>query len=224
MASSIRLVKDQERKDRTRRLLMEAAARVFVERGYHPTLISDIVAEAGVGQGTFYRFFPNKRSIFEALFDGFSSSLLGQFREFSAHLPSNIEEYREASIRSVGEVARVLLDRREMARFFMRQAPVIDSEFEARFSATLDLFAGLAQGYLEHAISLRFARECDTVIVSQCLVGIARHLITTFLEHTSEEGETRRILREVIDFAFLGFGPQGRRATSGQPDCKGEKS
>jgi AcrR family transcriptional regulator len=207
MTTALRKVKDQERKDRTRALLMDAASRVFVDRGYHPTLISDIVAEAGVGQGTFYRFFPNKRSIFEALFEEFADSLLGQFQEFSANPPSNLEEYREASRKSLAEVARVLMAHREMAQLFMRQAPVIDRDFEARFADTLDLFASLARGYLEHAISLGFARSCDTSVVSQCLVGIARHLVSTLLSGSTDEEDTRRVLGEVIDFAFSGFGP-----------------
>ncbi len=198
---------DQERKERTRGILMEAACRVFIHRGYHATLISDIVAEAGVGQGTFYRFFPNKRAIFQSLFDQFVELLLIEFRDFSSHLPSNYQEYRRASVRSISQVAHILLENREMARFFMRQAPVIDPEFELHFNAAVDAFAGLARGYLEHAIQCGFARACDARIVSQCLVGIARHLITTMLDRATSATEVQEVLSEVLDFAFLGIGP-----------------
>lgn len=209
MPSPLRQTRDSQRKERTRTALLDAARAVFVEKGYHPTLISDIVAEAGVGQGTFYRFFHSKRAVFEALFEQFAERLLGEFSDFSAHLPTNLEEYREASVRSLGEVASILLENREMAIFFLRQSPVIDRDFEARFEETLSAFAALARGYLEHAIRSGFARSCDTEVVSQCLVGIARQMISSSLKDELNAEDVRHLVREVIDFAFVGFGPRG---------------
>ena len=34
--------------------LITCAARLFAERGYHPTSVADIVAALGVGKGVFY--------------------------------------------------------------------------------------------------------------------------------------------------------------------------
>jgi len=42
---------------------MQIALKQFVESGYHATKVSDIVAEAGVAQGTFYWYFKSKESI-----------------------------------------------------------------------------------------------------------------------------------------------------------------
>lgn len=47
---------------------MDAAARVFAERGAEATL-NDIACAAGVGVGTVYRKFPDKEALFDALFD-----------------------------------------------------------------------------------------------------------------------------------------------------------
>ena len=44
MVSETRRKKDEERKARTRRLLLDAAARVFAQNGYHAPRIADIVA------------------------------------------------------------------------------------------------------------------------------------------------------------------------------------
>ncbi len=43
-----------------------AARKLFVERGYHATRPQDIAREAGVGHGTFYLHFPDKRACFRA--------------------------------------------------------------------------------------------------------------------------------------------------------------
>lgn len=43
--------------------IMQAARRVFTEKGYHDALISDIAEQAGVVEGSIYRFFANKREL-----------------------------------------------------------------------------------------------------------------------------------------------------------------
>lgn len=57
------------RKQESRRKLMAAARRLFVERGYHDTRPQDISREAGVGHGTFYLHFEDKLDCFIAFAD-----------------------------------------------------------------------------------------------------------------------------------------------------------
>lgn len=47
--------------------LLEAASRVFLRRGYAATRVQDVVREARVSRGTFYRHFESKRSLLGAL-------------------------------------------------------------------------------------------------------------------------------------------------------------
>lgn len=53
--------------EETRRALLDAAARLFAEHGYHDTSVPDIVREVGVGHGTFYEYFASRRDILLAL-------------------------------------------------------------------------------------------------------------------------------------------------------------
>lgn len=57
------------RKQNSRRKLLDAGKRLFVERGYHDTRPQDISREAGVGHGTFYLHFSDKRECFLAFVD-----------------------------------------------------------------------------------------------------------------------------------------------------------
>ena len=51
--------------DARRRHLIAVARRVFAERGYHGTSVSDLIREAGVARGTFYHDFESKRAVFQ---------------------------------------------------------------------------------------------------------------------------------------------------------------
>jgi AcrR family transcriptional regulator len=55
------------RRAQTRQTLLDAAATLFAERGYHGTTVPNIVRAAGVSQGTFYQYFGNRRDVLVAL-------------------------------------------------------------------------------------------------------------------------------------------------------------
>ena len=52
---------------RTRKRLLDAAAVVFSDKGYHATRVDDIVRRARTSHGTFYLYFANKEDLFHAL-------------------------------------------------------------------------------------------------------------------------------------------------------------
>lgn len=62
-------VRGAKRKLESRRRLMAAARQLFVARGYHATRPQDISREAGLGHGTFYLHFKDKRECFLAFVD-----------------------------------------------------------------------------------------------------------------------------------------------------------
>ena len=64
------------RAERTRRALLEAGATVLPLRGYHDTRVDDLAEAAGVGHGTFYRYFQSKDDFFKALATVASARLL----------------------------------------------------------------------------------------------------------------------------------------------------
>jgi TetR/AcrR family transcriptional regulator, repressor of fatR-cypB operon len=46
-----------------RRLILDAALRMFAERGYHGTSVPEVAEAAGIGVGTMYRYFDNKDAL-----------------------------------------------------------------------------------------------------------------------------------------------------------------
>ena len=54
----------RRRKPESLARLKQAARKLFVERGYDATRPQDIAREAGLGHGTFYLHYPDKRACF----------------------------------------------------------------------------------------------------------------------------------------------------------------
>ena len=62
-------IRPLRRKPESLAKLKRAARKLFVERGYHATRPQDIAREAGLGHGTFYLHFPDKKACFLAFVD-----------------------------------------------------------------------------------------------------------------------------------------------------------
>ncbi len=78
------------RRQETRRALLDAASRLFADKGYHATTVPDIVEAAGVGHGTFYEYFGNRRDILLALVKHSAEDPARVPRLKSQHLPERI--------------------------------------------------------------------------------------------------------------------------------------
>lgn len=60
--------------------LLRAAREVLAEKGLDAAKISEIVARAGVAQGTFYLYFPSKLSLVSALAEDMNTQMLASIR------------------------------------------------------------------------------------------------------------------------------------------------
>ncbi len=61
-----------------RRLLLDAAVRVFARKGFHASRVGDIAEEAGVAHGLLYHYFDSKDQVLEAVFHENWSVLLAR--------------------------------------------------------------------------------------------------------------------------------------------------
>src|SRR5258706_2187790 len=53
----------ERKKARTHRVIADAAARLFAERGYEQVAVSDVAREAEVSEQTVYNYFPTKEHL-----------------------------------------------------------------------------------------------------------------------------------------------------------------
>jgi TetR/AcrR family fatty acid metabolism transcriptional regulator len=71
-----------------RRVILDAAIRVFARQGFHRTRVSDIADEAGVAYGLVYHYFKSKDQVLNELFSERWSLLLAAIEEADREQPS----------------------------------------------------------------------------------------------------------------------------------------
>ncbi|MBK8431076.1 MAG: TetR/AcrR family transcriptional regulator [Chloroflexi bacterium] len=97
--------KTRQRKDAKRTAMMQAAVRVFADKGYYAATVRDIVQDAGVAIGTFYFYFPDKETLFVYLYEETADFLLQALqqalngRERLAHqIPAALQAYLNVAL------------------------------------------------------------------------------------------------------------------------------
>ena len=67
-----------------RRLILDAAVRVFARKGYHTSRVGDIAEEAGIAHGLLYHYFGSKEEVLETVFRENWRDLLESFARIEA--------------------------------------------------------------------------------------------------------------------------------------------
>ena len=84
----------REMREKTRKLILENALKLFSIKGYHGTSISDIAKAAGISKGLAYNYFESKQKLVEALFE----QMLQIGQEFEEILDSSLDPYKKIEV------------------------------------------------------------------------------------------------------------------------------
>jgi AcrR family transcriptional regulator len=109
-----------ERGSDKRDLILQAAVRVFAQKGYHACRVSDIAAEAGVAHGLLYHYFRSKEDVLEEIFRGTWGDLLAEVARIEERGEPVLDQLRALAAFYLGswlrapDLIRVLV--REVAR------------------------------------------------------------------------------------------------------------
>jgi AcrR family transcriptional regulator len=131
----------------TREKLLGAAELVFGARGYENTRVADIVAEAGISHGLFYRHFADKDAILNAVLDRLNNRL----RDTSSRVAGDgrvptLEQLQARNIQFFREYAEHRLLLRVSREAAARSG---DGDFRAKWLANRDRFVGRTHHWLE---------------------------------------------------------------------------
>jgi AcrR family transcriptional regulator len=112
--------------------ILQAAARVFAEKGFAGATVRDVAKEAGVADGSIYRYFKNKQDILVHLPRQFIVPPLEAFE--AANLHSDSPPAPEALLRFMVEnLAHVLAENKELVRALISTLPSMDEATRATY-------------------------------------------------------------------------------------------
>jgi TetR/AcrR family transcriptional regulator len=148
--------------------ILEAALRVFADKGFAETTMDEVAADAGLAKGSLYVYFPTKEDLLRKLLSRFT--LLPE-------LPQLMDSIRELPPRKgipklVTQIWRRFRERRELARVVVREIHS-NAERARIFNEEVGLRAyRLLADYLTIWMKRGELRRADPLATSQCLFGM----------------------------------------------------
>lgn len=187
------------RRQESRRRLLAAARKLFVERGYHATRPQDIAREAEVGNGTFYLHFADKRDIFLA----FSEEACA---EIEAAIIGPLTSTDSWDVRILNTLKAALAfeetDRRVIAAALM-DISIIDPGAAEPETRPRDRLAKLTAASLQEGIDKGDIRpDINTELIAHSLLGMVEQA-AYHAERTKLSGED--VLATLVGFVTAGL-------------------
>lgn len=192
-----------------RRLILDAAVRVFARKGYHTCRVGDIAEEAGIAHGLMYHYFASKEEVLATVFRENWRDLVEAFEriEASAEPPlAQLEGIAKTLLRTWRanpELVTVMV--REVARSAQLQEQV--DEIRAGFAAIQRVIErGQADG--------SFRPELDARLASWVFYGGLEEILTGWVLGQLPDGdeEVARAERTVVELACGGLVRAGAAA------------
>lgn len=146
--STPEIKKRSERRPEDRRQeILDAAIRVFIERGVYEPTVADITAAAGVAKGTFYLYFESKEHLLGALKEQMVDEMMERIVAFYARLGQ--DDWWGLIDGMLDELIDYAFDQRDLVYVFVREpfgARYLEI-FENSEKKMTDMFAdGIKQG------------------------------------------------------------------------------
>ncbi len=187
--------------------IVEAAFLEFSNRGYHQTAISDIAQRLGIGHGTFYRHFENKRDILQHVISETLQKIMALLTgENAPQAFNNIEEYREQCQRISERLRNFAQENPLTLKLLLLEATSIDTEM-TKFVQNLMQMAGvITANYLKHGVELKiFRADLDCENTGHNIIGMIINGALRFLANPSDLTGLEKYANSIIDLIVVGM-------------------
>jgi TetR/AcrR family transcriptional regulator, fatty acid metabolism regulator protein len=169
-----------------RRLILDAAVRVFARQGFHTCRVSDIADEAGVAYGLVYHYFQSKDQVLDTLFLERWDFLLEAIRETDRQvMPAD---------QKLGAIAGFIIDSYrhdpDLMKVIIVEVTRAANSFGAAHLGKITEAYGLIRGVVEKAQRTgEFRSEIPAEFAVMAFYGAIEQVLTGWIFGLLEQGE-----------------------------------
>ena len=183
--SELILGKREIQKQQVRERILDEALSLFSERGFEKTTVADIVGQCDIARGTFYNYFPDMNSLFDALINQLNQRIIEAIQH-TRKQTDNLYDYLYGTFKSYFD----LIGSEQMIQFhIVNQAYIRQSSYQS------DLIKVIVKNLnrdLKSDLNIKaFNEKYEFLLLSYMLVGSPPELFlathTTDISLSSEQ-------------------------------------
>jgi TetR/AcrR family transcriptional regulator, fatty acid metabolism regulator protein len=194
-----------------RRLILEAAVRVFARKGYHTCRVGDIAEEAGVAHGLLYHYFRSKEEVLDSVFRETWTDIVG-----AAH---RVEETDEPARERLTGIAKILLRAwkrdPDLVRVVIREG-LRSPDLQRRVAEIRQAFQAIERIVERGQAEGEFRADVDARLASVVFYGALEEILTAWVLGTLPDGEEQIAAAErtVVEIVCGGLAPDRAAAVA----------
>ena len=183
--SELILGKREIQKQQVRERILDEALSLFSERGFEKTTVADIVGQCDIARGTFYNYFPDMNSLFDALINQLNQCIIEAIQH-TRKQTDNLYDYLHGTFKSYFD----LIGSEQLIQFhIVNQAYIRQSSYQS------DLIKVIVKNLnrdLKSDLNIKaFNEKYEFLLLSYMLVGSPPELFlathTTDINLSSEQ-------------------------------------
>ena len=164
-------------KDR-RAMILDAALRTFVQRGYPETKVAEIASEAGVAEGTLYNYFPSKEDLLLALFDEKWGRIIDDIKKKLTRVDNPNDQLKVI----FSSVVKMFKKNRHLAELFMidiKQSSIFLNNYTInRIVEFIDIIEEILKEGKRKGI---YRKDLDTRVTKMIIFGAAQGILLSWV-------------------------------------------
>src|SRR5262245_28710446 len=190
--------------------IIEAAARVFAERGFHGATTQDIADVLGIRQASLYYYFPSKEDALEQV----CTRGVEGFFEAAAVIAAGPESAPKKVRKLIEAHLSPLLDKRDFVRVFQNERQHLPAESRRRIGRWSRAYERVIEEVVKAGIhNGEFRADLDARLVTLGILGMGNAVATWYGKEPAAGIE--KIVQEYARLLLDGLTPRptGRRPT-----------
>lgn len=150
--------------------ILDFSKRIFSEKGYYETYVEEVIKEAKVGKGTFYRYFKNKEDLFISL-------LIKFLNEWEEAASIDLASFKEENINSMLKLLihrsfKFFRENEDLCNIYLRVGPGLNKIFEPYLVKFEEKMLNYIILYLREGIKLGIVRpDIDIELAANIAAG-----------------------------------------------------
>jgi len=199
--------KPHDKKIATKKRFLEAAAKIFSEKGFQSANVSDIVLAVKSGQGTFYYHFKDKQAIFDEILIDFINKLAVVIFENETRANGRLAlADRALAIDNARRIASVFMENIDAAKLFFSESRYVGGEAMKRLDALNAALAAQIENGIKMGLAAGMVRT-DVVprTAALCFAGAAEKVIADVVMNPSAPADLDSLAAQIVDFQSYGI-------------------
>ena len=172
-ARGVRFAQDRSRE--TLRRILDAADKLFAEKGYDKTTVAEIISDAGIGHGTFWLYFRNKEDLLRFMLQ----DMIKEFETFGWYEEDNLEDFPVTTLNQVEDIIRGVMDvfeRYSSIHPSIMRASLDSEDFRIALDELNQPFIRILETKLREHLAKGRCRDLDPDVIAHIIVAMLEYV------------------------------------------------